>query len=150
MKYVVLSDGSRQYRVSEGDVFLIDYRDGVEPGARLDLSKVLLLRDGEELLVGQPVLEGARAVVDVLGEHSKKVMIQKFRRRKNYRRLRGHRQWYTRVKVRYILRAGQDIPVETPPAPAPTETPAPTEATAPPTAPPTEAPAPAPREPANT
>jgi large subunit ribosomal protein L21 len=120
MKYAVVVDGSRQYRVSEGDIFLIDYRDGVEAGARLELSKLILLRDGEELLVGQPGLDGARVVADVLGEHSKKVMIQKYRRRKNYKRLRGHRQWYTRVKVRHILRAGQDIPAEpTPPAPAP-------------------------------
>jgi len=117
--YAVFVDGSRQYKVSEGDVVKVDYRDA-EVGAAVEFGRVLLYANGDDLQIGRPDLEGARIVGDVVGHPSTKVTIQRFRRRKNYRRFKGHRQWYTSVRVKNILLAGQ----QPPPPPAKEEAPA--------------------------
>ena len=111
--YAVFEDGSRQYRVSEGDVVKVDYRE-VEVGERVEFPRVLLCKDGDTLQIGQPVVAGVRVIGDVVDHPSIKVFVQHFRRRKNYRRLRGHRQWYTAVKVSHILAAGAAMPPPTP------------------------------------
>jgi len=118
--YAVFEDGSRQYRVSEGDVVKLDYRDA-EIGSRLEFTRVLLYQGGEETRIGQPVIEGARILAEVVDHPTTKLYIQHFRRRKNYRRLKGHRQPYTSVQIRNILLPGQEPPAEREPAPA-TET----------------------------
>jgi large subunit ribosomal protein L21 len=133
--FAVFEDGSRQYRVSEGDVVTVDYRAG-EKGTRVEFPRVLLYQGTDDLCIGQPVVEGVRVLGEVTEQTSIKLYIQKFRRRKNYRRLRGHRQPYTRVQIRYILLPGQEPP---PPPPAATETPAAT-TPQPPAPAPTEAP----------
>jgi large subunit ribosomal protein L21 len=137
--YAVITDGSRQYRVSEGEVVQLDYRDA-EPGSRVELNRVLLYQNGTDTRIGQPFVDGVRVLADVVGHPSTKTYIQHFRRRKNYRRVRGHRQPYTAVRVRYILLPGQEPPAAPPPAPAATEQPV----AAPPPAPETPAPPPAP------
>jgi large subunit ribosomal protein L21 len=113
--YAVFEDGSRQYRVGEGDVVRVDYREA-EAGARIEFDRVLLFQSGDETRIGQPLIAGARIVAEVFEHPTIKLYIQHFRRRKNYRRLRGHRQPYTAVQVRSILLPGQ----EPPPAPAET------------------------------
>src|SRR3954468_1260958 len=121
--YAVFEDGSRQYRVSEGQTVAVDFRagegDGLGEGAQVEFNRVLLYCNGDDRRVGQPVVEGARIVGEVVDHPSIKVMIQKFRRRKNHRKLRGHRQFYTAVRVKHILLGGQQIPAPAP-APAPT------------------------------
>jgi large subunit ribosomal protein L21 len=121
--FAVFEDGSRQYRVQEGDVVTLDYREA-EKGSRLEFNRVLLYQNADDLRIGQPLVEGARVLGEVVGETSVKLYIQHFRRRKNYRRLRGHRQHYVKVQVRNILLPGQEPPAAPPPAPAPAETPA--------------------------
>jgi large subunit ribosomal protein L21 len=103
--YAIFEDGSRQYRVSVGDTVRIDHRE-VAVGSSLELGKVLLVADGADMVVGQPLVSGARVVAEVTGNPSIKSMIQHFRRRKNYRRLKGHRQPYVEVRIKQILRAG--------------------------------------------
>ncbi len=103
--YAVFEDGSRQYKVQEGDVVRVDYRDA-EIGANLEFDRVLLCHGGESPLIGRPLVEGARIVTKVVDHPSTKVYIQHFRRRKNYRRLRGHRQPYTSVQVESIMIPG--------------------------------------------
>jgi large subunit ribosomal protein L21 len=107
--YAVFEDGSRQYKVSEGELVKVDFRD-VEVGARIEFPKVLLFSNADDLRVGQPLIEGLRIVGEVVEHPSTKLYIQHFRRRKNYRRLRGHRQHYTRVRVQHILLPGQEPP----------------------------------------
>jgi large subunit ribosomal protein L21 len=109
--YAVFEDGSRQYRVSEGDVVTLDYRDA-ELGSRLEFQRVLLFRGSDELKIGQPLVEGARVVTEVVDHPSTKLYVQHFRRRKNYRRLKGHRQHYTSVQVRSILLPGMEPPAD--------------------------------------
>ncbi len=125
--YAVFEDGSRQYRVSEGDLVQLDYRDA-EVGAQVELNRVLLYAGGDDTRIGQPLVEGARIMAEVVGHPSTKLYIQHFRRRKNYRRLKGHRQPYTAVRIRSILLPGMEPPPpaaqETPPAREPAPEPA--------------------------
>jgi large subunit ribosomal protein L21 len=121
--YAVFEDGSRQYKVSEGDVVQLDYREA-EIGTQLEFNRVLLFQGVDDPKIGQPTLEGARILAEVVGRPSTKLYIQHFRRRKNYRRLRGHRQPYTAVRIRSILLPGMeppaappDIPLSAPTAP---------------------------------
>jgi large subunit ribosomal protein L21 len=134
--YAVFEDGSRQYRVSEGDRVKVDYREA-PIGSRVEFPRVLLYADGAEVKIGQPTVDGMRVVGTVIGQPSTKVFIQYFRRRKNYRRLKGHRQHYVELRVTNILLPGQPappLPVPALEAPATTETP-PVDATTPPATP---------------
>jgi len=119
--YAVFEDGSRQYRVSEGDVVQLDYRDA-EIGTRLEFDRVLLYQGGEDTRIGQPTIAGARVLAEVVDHPSTKLYIQHFRRRKNYRRLRGHRQPYTAVQIRNILLPGMEAPPAEVPVGPPAET----------------------------
>jgi large subunit ribosomal protein L21 len=114
--YAVFEDGSRQYKVSEGDMVKVDYREA-DPGARVEFQRVLLFAAGETVHIGQPTVEGASIVAEVVEHPTIKTYVQHFRRRKNYRRLRGHRQPYTKLQVRNILLAGQEPPKSEAPNP---------------------------------
>jgi large subunit ribosomal protein L21 len=100
--YAVFEDGSRQYRVSEGDVVKVDYRD-VQVGASIEFKRVLLCQQDTGAKIGQPVIAGANIVGEVVGFPSTKVYIQHFKRRKNARRFKGHRQPYVSVKIKQIV-----------------------------------------------
>tara|TARA_B100000676_G_scaffold310742_1_gene378248 strand:+ start:3829 stop:4140 length:312 start_codon:yes stop_codon:yes gene_type:complete len=97
--YAVIKTGGKQYRVEEGDVVRIEKIE-VATGESVDFDQVLLVANGDDVKVGQPVLEGAKVTAEVLeqGRH-KKIKIVKFRRRKHSRKQQGHRQWYTAVKI---------------------------------------------------
>ena len=107
--YAIFEDGSRQYRVSVGDRVRIDHREAAV-GSSLDLGKVLLLADDANVLVGQPLVAGAFVVAEVTGHPSTKSVIQHFRRRKNYRRLKGHTQPYVEIRIKHILKPGEAAP----------------------------------------
>jgi len=97
--YAIFEDGSHQFRVQEGDLIVVDRRDGA-PGSELIFPKVLLIAGDGLPTIGTPVVEGARVVARVVQQfRDKKIIIQKFRRRKNYRRRKGHRQSMTRVLI---------------------------------------------------
>ncbi|MSR31041.1 MAG: 50S ribosomal protein L21 [Gemmataceae bacterium] len=100
--YAVFEDGSRQFRVSEGDVVKLDHRE-TPVGESIELDHVLLVVNGADVKIGHPLVAGAKVVAEVLGELSEKYRIQKFRRRKNYRRLTGHRQYHIQVKIKSII-----------------------------------------------
>ena len=103
--YAIFEDGSHQFRVREGDRLVVDRRDG-EPGAEVVFSKVLLLAGDGEPTLGAPVVEGARVVAKIVDQfRAKKIIIQKFRRRKNMRRRNGHRQPHTTVLITSITLA---------------------------------------------
>ena len=99
--YAVFEDGSRQYRVQEGDVVKIDYREAAV-GASVEFTRVLLAQSENDATIGRPVIEGARIVAEVVEHPTTKLYIQHFRRRKNYRRMKGHRQPYTAVRISKI------------------------------------------------
>ena len=97
--FAIIRFKNRQYRLSEGEVVALDRFDA-DVGSKVELDEVLMAGDGKSVDVGSPVLEGARVEAEVVG-HSRgpKLEVFKFRRRKNYKKLRGHRQPYTLVKV---------------------------------------------------
>jgi large subunit ribosomal protein L21 len=98
--YAIIEDGSHQFRVREGDRIRIDRRLG-NAGDELVFGKVLLITspDGNPT-IGTPAVEGARVVGKIVNQfRAKKIIIQKFRRRKNVRRRNGHRQPYTMVQI---------------------------------------------------
>ena len=97
--YAIFEDGNHQFRVSAGDQVVVDRREG-KPGTELVFSRVLLVAGADGATIGTPVVEGARVVAKIVNQfRSKKIVIQKFRRRKNYRRRKGHRQPHTVVEI---------------------------------------------------
>jgi len=102
--YAIIEDGSHQFRVREGDRIRIDRRDGV-PGDELVFSKVLLLTgENGPPTIGAPAVDGAQVVGKIVNQfRTKKIIIQKFRRRKNVRRRNGHRQPYTMVQITRLV-----------------------------------------------
>lgn len=100
--YAVVRIGGRQYRVKEGQIFNIERIDG-EKGSDLTVEDVLAVGEGDALKVGEPTLAGAKVGLEILEQgRGKKILVLKFKRRKNYKRLKGHRQYFTRVRVKSI------------------------------------------------
>ncbi len=97
--YAVIQTGGKQYRVSEGDTLKVE-KLVADEGASVELDKVLMVADGEQVKVGAPFLEGGKVTATVSGHgRAKKVTIIKFRRRKHYMKRQGHRQWFTELKI---------------------------------------------------
>jgi large subunit ribosomal protein L21 len=102
MMYAIIEDGGRQYKVEEGQVIEVDYRD-VPSGQSITFERVFAVRDDQGLRLGQPTLNGANVTAEVVGAmQGPKLVVQKFRRRKTMRRKTGHRQIHTRVKISKI------------------------------------------------
>jgi large subunit ribosomal protein L21 len=99
--YAVFEDGAHQSRVQEGDVVNVDFREA-KVGASVEFDRVLLAQRDNETKIGQPVIAGAKVVAEVVDHPSIKLYIQHFKRRKNYRRMKGHRQPYTAVRISKI------------------------------------------------
>jgi large subunit ribosomal protein L21 len=102
--YAIFEDGAHQYRAEEGATIIIDYRD-VQEGDTLELTKVLLLGNGDNITIGQPLVAGAKVIAEVVGFPKTKTVSQYFRRRKNSKKLRGHTQPYVRITVKSIVGA---------------------------------------------
>ena len=97
--FAVFSSGGKQHRVTEGEVIKLE-RLSAEPGDEVVFDKVLVVADGDQVTVGKPYVDGGRITAEVIGhDRHKKVRIIKFRRRQNYMRHQGHRQWYTQLKI---------------------------------------------------
>jgi large subunit ribosomal protein L21 len=109
--FAVIADGGRQFRIQEGDTFLIDYREGAEEGASIQFEQVLLANGGGPSQIGTPAISGALVEATVVRPkvNGPKLEIGKFRRRKNSRRHTGHRQRYTSVRVTSIKVPGLKI-----------------------------------------
>lgn len=109
--FAVISDGSRQYRVQEGDTLQVDYRAGTAKGESVAFEEVVLANGGGASLIGKPTIEGAKvdAIIVIPEVKGEKLEIQKIRRRKNSRRHTGHRQKYTSVKIQSINVPGLEI-----------------------------------------
>lgn len=97
--YAIIKTGGKQYKVEEGKTLRIEKLD-VQVGEEITFDQVLLVSDGDDLKVGTPVVEGAKVNATVLAQKkSKKVIIFKFKAKKNYRKKKGHRQPYTEVSI---------------------------------------------------
>jgi large subunit ribosomal protein L21 len=105
--YAVVRTGGKQYRVAQDDVFVVERLAG-EPGSVLELDQVLMVDNGKETLIGTPLVEGARVAAEVVEQaRGDKIIVFKMKRRKDYRRTRGHRQDLTVLRVVGILGKGE-------------------------------------------
>jgi len=97
--FAVINTGGKQYRVNEGTVLRIE-KLAADAGSTVEFDQVLMLGNGGDVKVGKPFVGGAKVVATVQA-HGKgdKVSIVKFRRRKHYLRMKGHRQPFTEIKV---------------------------------------------------
>ena len=96
--YAVIRTGGKQYRVAQGDKLHVEKLDG-KVGDSITLTDVLLV-GGDALKVGTPLVAGAKVEAKITAQdRGKKIVVFKFRRRKNYRRKRGHRQPFTELKI---------------------------------------------------
>jgi large subunit ribosomal protein L21 len=100
--YAVVETGGKQYRVAPGQVIQVE-RLNVEKGSQVELDRVLLIADDDNVTVGQPVVAGARVVAESLGdERGHKIIVFKYKPKVRYRRKKGHRQSYTRLAIKEI------------------------------------------------
>lgn len=97
--YAVIETGGKQYRVQEGDVISVE-KLSAEAGDKVTLDKVLLLNDDKAVKIGAPYVEGAKVEATVV-ENGKgdKVIIFKYKAKKDYRKKQGHRQPYTMLTI---------------------------------------------------
>jgi large subunit ribosomal protein L21 len=100
--YAIIESGGKQRRVSPGALVTLEKIDG-EAGSQVELSKVLLVADGDQVRVGTPYLQGARVMTEIVRQgRGPKITVFKFKRRKRYRRTQGHRQAQTTVRIKEI------------------------------------------------
>lgn len=98
--YAIIQSKSRQHTVRAGDVVDLDLDSALEPGAKITFDEVLLVGNEGQVRLGKPLVAGASVTAEVLAAvKGKKVIAFRFKRRKNVRKKRGHRQQYTRVKI---------------------------------------------------
>ena len=97
--YAVFKTGGKQYRATTGDVLKVEKIEA-EKGATLELDQVLMVGEGEDVKIGAPFLEGGKVTATVL-DHGRrdKINVIKFKRRKNYRKQMGHRQYFTQIEI---------------------------------------------------
>jgi large subunit ribosomal protein L21 len=97
--YAVFKTGGKQYRATTGDILKVEKIES-EKGATVELDQVLMVGEGEDVKIGAPYLEGGKVTATVV-DHGRreKIKVIKFKRRKNYRRQMGHRQYFTQIEI---------------------------------------------------
>lgn len=101
--YAVIQTGGKQYRVQAGDTVFVEKLDGAV-GDTVAFDQVLLLGGGDSVSIGAPTLEGAKVTGEIVGQgRAKKLVVYKFKRRKDYRRRNGHRQSFTSVRIDQVV-----------------------------------------------
>jgi len=109
--YAIINISGKQYKATSGARLRVPKQDG-ETGTSLTFDKVLLINDGKNTEVGEPILKGA-SVTGTIIEHgrNKKILVYKKKRRKGYQRKNGHRQWFTEIEFGTI-KAGKNKSVK--------------------------------------
>ena len=101
--YAIVESGGRQYRAEEGHTFSVE-KLPYEVGDQVELGSVLLIADGDSVQVGRPTIDGATVKATVVQQYrGKKILVWKYRAKLRYRRRRGHRQDYTRLRIDTIV-----------------------------------------------
>ena len=99
--YAIIATGGKQYRVSEGDVIYIEKIDA-QVDSTVSFDVLLMGKDGD-VKIGTPVVEGVKVEGKVVGQiRGEKIVVYKYKSKKNYRRKQGHRQPYTKVEITKI------------------------------------------------
>ncbi len=108
--YAVIETGGKQYRVAEGQTIDVEKLDVAEGGS-IELDKVLLLADGDNVTVGRPLVDGARVLATAKKNgRGDKIIVFKYKAKVRYRRKNGHRQHFTTLSIDNILPPGAEAP----------------------------------------
>ncbi|MBI3960053.1 MAG: 50S ribosomal protein L21 [Chloroflexi bacterium] len=100
--HAVVRTGGKQYRVAPGDIFEVEKLDGAV-GDTVSLTDVLLVSDGDDVKIGQPIVDGATVTAKITGQHrGEKILVFRYRPKKRIRVRRGHRQYLTRLQIQSI------------------------------------------------
>jgi len=104
--YAVIQSGGKQYRVAEGEIVRLEKLEA-EAGAQVEFKDILLVKTDDKTHIGRPLVEGAtvEGVVESIGK-ADKILVFKYKKKKQYRRTRGHRQEYADVRIKKIQVAG--------------------------------------------
>ena len=103
--YAIVETGGKQYRVEAGATIQVERLPG-DVGAKVELNQVRLVHGDAGLLIGQPLISGAKITAEIVGQgRTRSITVFKKKRRKNYRRTRGHRQGFTKLLIRNIATA---------------------------------------------
>ena len=101
--YAVIKTGGKQYRVSPGDSVEVELLP-FQVGEKIELDQVLLVAEESGTKIGRPLVEGAKVKATITRQaKGRKVVVFKFRRNNRYRRKKGHRQHYTRLRIEEIV-----------------------------------------------
>ena len=105
--YAIIESCGRQYKVAEGDVVFFEKLD-VEEGKKVTFDKVVLVSEDKKVEVGAPYVKGVKVEGKVVANgKGKKILVYKYKAKKNYRRTQGHRQPYTKVEITKIKTAAE-------------------------------------------
>ncbi|MGI5880302.1 MAG: 50S ribosomal protein L21 [Syntrophomonadaceae bacterium] len=100
--YAVIKTGGKQYKVNEGSILKVEKLEA-QPGDRIKLDQVLMIGDDAGVKIGDPLVANASVTVEVLEQgRAKKIIVYKYKKRKNYHKKQGHRQPFTKIKVEKI------------------------------------------------
>lgn len=101
--YAIVEISGKQYKVSEGDIVFVDRIESVEEGKEIVFDKVLFVSDGENIMIGEDVVANAKVEASVIGHGKfKKILVFKYKAKKNQRKMKGHRQPYTKIQIEKI------------------------------------------------
>ena len=101
--YAIVESGGRQYRAEEGGSVTTE-KLPYEVGEQIELDSVLLLANGDDVQIGQPTVDGVKVKATVVDQYrGKKIFVWKYKPKKRYRRRKGHRQYYTRLRIDEIV-----------------------------------------------
>ena len=114
--YAIIETCGKQYKVSEGDVVFFEKLEA-EEGKKVKFDNVILVSDGKKVEVGTPYVKGAKVEGKVIAHgKAKKIIVFKYKAKKNYRRKQGHRQPFTKVEITSIKLAAEKADTERPSA----------------------------------
>jgi len=100
--FAVLRTGGKEYRVSKGDIIRVEKLEG-KVGDSVTLKEVLMVGEGDNIQIGNPTLDQATVIGEIIQQtKGRKILTYKMKKRKNYRRMKGHRQHYTYLKIQEI------------------------------------------------
>jgi len=118
--YAIVVSGGKQYRVRPGQVINVELLHA-EKGKEVELSPVLMIADGDEVVIGSPEIKGAKVIASCLEEgKARKIIVFRYKNKVRSRRKTGHRQPYTRLLIKDIVKPGGKVSKRTPKAKAAT------------------------------
>ncbi len=113
--YAIVETGGKQYKVAPGQKIDVDHLPSVAEGEDTELTKVLLIADGEDTIVGTPTIDDAKVIATSLGEKKgDKIIVFRYKPKVRYRKKTGHRQLYTTLEIKQIVKPGEAVTVNKP------------------------------------